>query len=90
MAERIRSKSTLYRSSLHVTMSGMGVNDRVGEYRRRMRERGFRPIQVWVPDVRNASFAGEAQRQAALIAGAASATEDQAFVEAVSVEWDDE
>lgn len=71
-------------------MGDMGVNERVGEYRRRMRERGFRPIQVWVPDVRSASFATEARRQAALTASAASATEDQAFIEAVSVDWDDE
>lgn len=90
MSERTQSKSPLPGTPLHVTMSDMGVNERVGEYRRRMRERGFRPMQVWVPDVRSASFAGEAHRQAALIAGAASATEDQAFIEAVSVAWEDE
>lgn len=67
----------------------MSVNERVGEYRRRMRERGFRPVQIWVPDVRTASFEAEARRQAALVASAASAAEDQAFIEAVSVDWDE-
>ncbi|MBS1907758.1 MAG: antitoxin MazE family protein [Actinobacteria bacterium] len=67
----------------------MGVNERVGEYRRRMRERGFRPVQIWVPDVRTASFEAEARRQAGLVASAASAAEDQAFIEAASVDWDE-
>lgn len=65
------------------------MNERVGEYRRRMRERGFRPVQIWVPDVRTASFAAEARRQAALVGSAPSAAEEQAFIEAVSVDGDE-
>lgn len=39
----------------------MAVRERVSEYRRRMRERerGLRPLQVGVPDVRTESFAAE-------------------------------
>lgn len=66
------------------------VNDRVSEYRRRMREQGFRPIQVWVPDTRAKTFAEEARRQSAIVAEADRHSDDQDFVDAVSVLWDDE
>ena len=66
----------------------MAVRDRVGEYRRRMRERGLRPLQVWVPDVRTEGFAGEAHRQASLVARADEGGDDQDFIEAVSTPWE--
>jgi Protein of unknown function (DUF3018) len=68
----------------------MAVRERVGEYRRRMRERGLRPLQVWVPDVRTESFAVEAHRQASLVARAVENTDDQDFIEAISTPWDEE
>lgn len=71
-------------------MVGMAVRERVSEYRRRMRERGYRPVQIWVPDVRTAQFAAEAGRQTALVAQADRVGDDQEFIEAVSVSWDDE
>jgi hypothetical protein len=68
----------------------MAVRERVGEYRRRMRERGLRPLQVWVPDVRTETFAAEAHRQASLVARVDESGDDQAFVEAISTPWDEE
>jgi hypothetical protein len=68
----------------------MTVRERVSEYRRRMRERGLRPLQVWVPDVRTATFAAEAHRQASLVAGADENNEEQDFIEAISTRWDEE
>lgn len=68
----------------------MSVRDRVSGYRQRMRARGYRPVQVWVPDVRTPEFAAEARRQAALVAQADHHGDDQAFIEAVSVSWDEE
>ncbi|TXG91162.1 DUF3018 family protein [Rhodococcus rhodnii] len=35
-----------------------------------MRERGLRPLQVWVPDVRTPEFAAEARKQSVLVAQA--------------------
>ncbi|MBX0300147.1 antitoxin MazE family protein [Cryobacterium sp. 1639] len=67
----------------------MAVNERVGAHRDRMRQRGFRLVQVWVPDVRSDTFASEAHRQSIAIAAAERATDDQSFIEAVSVEWDE-
>jgi hypothetical protein len=68
----------------------MTVRERVSEYRRRMRERGLRPLQVWVPDVRTATFAAEAHRQASLVAGADENNDEQDFIEAISTRWDEE
>ncbi|OPX07071.1 antitoxin MazE-like protein [Gordonia sp. i37] len=68
----------------------MAVRDRVGEYRRRMRERGMRPLQVWVPDVRTPEFAAQAHRQSVLVAEADAGGDEQDFVEAVAAPWDDE
>ena len=77
-------------SAVTCNVSGVTVRDRVGEYRRRMRERGLRPLQVWVPDVRTATFASEARRQAALVAEAGESSDDQDFIEAISTRWDEE
>ncbi len=60
------------------------------EHRQRLREQGLRPIQIWVPDVRAPEFVAEAHRQSALIAASEHEVEDQAFVEAISVDWDDD
>jgi len=54
-----------------------------------MRERGYRSVQMWVPDTRRAEFAREAGRQAALVAEADRHGDDQAFIEAVSAPWED-
>ena len=62
----------------------MAVSDRVAEHRRRMRARGYRPIQVWVPDVRSPEFAKEARRQSRLIAASPTEADDQAFIDSIS------
>lgn len=55
-----------------------------------MRARGYRPVQIWVPDVRTEQFAAEARRQALLVALQDRRGDDQDFVEEVSAPWDDE
>ncbi|WP_041767064.1 antitoxin MazE family protein [Leifsonia xyli] len=62
----------------------------MSDYRHRMRESGYRPVQLWVPDVRTESFVNEAHRQSSVVAAADRQADDQAFIEAVSVTWDDE
>ena len=61
---------------------------KVGEHRARLRSQGLRPIQIWVPDVRAASFQVEAHRQSLTVAASAHAAEDQALIDAVS-DWGD-
>lgn len=44
------------------------VKERVSEYRARMRARGMRQINIWVPDTRSPAFARECRRQSLLAA----------------------
>ncbi len=43
------------------------VNGRVAAYRKRMAERGLRPVQIWLPDTRRPGFAAECRRQSLLL-----------------------
>jgi hypothetical protein len=45
------------------------THDHVRRYRERMRAKGLRQIQLWVPDTRSAAFAAECRRQSLLVAG---------------------
>ena len=65
-------------------MANRGVGKRVAEHRVRLREQGLRPLQIWVPDTRAPEFADEAHRQSALAAAGSNASDDQAFVDAIS------
>jgi hypothetical protein len=60
------------------------VRDKVAAHRKRMRQQGLRPIQIWVPDVRSPDFAREAHRQAQAVAGSRRARKDQDFIDAAS------
>jgi Protein of unknown function (DUF3018) len=50
----------------------------------------LRPVQIWVPDVNAPEFVREAHRQSALVAASDQDQDDQAFVDAVSYDWDDD
>jgi hypothetical protein len=65
----------------------MSVRDRVARHRIAMRQRGFRQIQMWVPDARTEEFKREAQRQAQAVAAADRADDDQDFIEQISEDW---
>ena len=60
------------------------ARDKVRAYRERLRRRGLRPIQIWVPDVRSAAFKAEAHRQSLAVASSSHAAEDQGFIDAIS------
>ncbi|WP_026174440.1 antitoxin MazE family protein [Acaricomes phytoseiuli] len=68
----------------------MSVKNRVSEHRRRMREAGYRPIQVWVPDTRSENFTDEANRQSAIVAESDRRSDIYEWIDAVSVPWDAE
>ncbi len=61
-----------------------GSRDKVRAYRKRMRARGLRPIQIWVPDTRTAAFRTEAHRQSRALARSELAGADQDFIDAIS------
>ncbi len=60
--------------------------DKVRAHRKRLRQQGLRPIQIWVPDMRSPSFVAEAHRQSLAVARSLHAKEDQDFIDAVS-DW---
>ena len=68
------------------TTKSVKSRDKVRAHRERLRQRGLRPIQIWVPDVRSRSFARKAHRQSLLVGTDKLEREEQAFVDAVS-EW---
>ena len=71
MAARTRSKTS---------------RDKVRAHRKRLRQQGLRPIQIWVPDMRSPAFAAEAHRQSLAVARSPHAKQDQDFIDAVS-DW---
>jgi hypothetical protein len=60
--------------------------DKVRAHRKRLRQQGLRPIQIWVPDMRSPAFAAQAHRQSLAVAKSPHTQEDQAFIDAIS-EW---
>jgi Protein of unknown function (DUF3018) len=60
--------------------------DKVRAYRKRMRAKGLRLVQMWLPDTRTPEFAAEARRQSHLANASAYASEDQAWADAIS-DW---
>ena len=58
--------------------------EKVRAHRERLRRRGLRPIQIWVPDVRSRTFARAAHVQSSRVAASRFEREDQRFVDAVS------
>jgi hypothetical protein len=68
------------------TSRAKSSRQKVQAYRDRMRRRGMKLVQIWVPDPKSPHFAAEARRQAQLIAVSPHEKEDQAFIDSVS-EW---
>jgi hypothetical protein len=64
----------------------LSSREKVQAHRKRLRARGLRPIQVWVPDTRTAAFKGEAHRQSQLVAQSRYAQRDQDFIDAISLQ----
>ena len=60
--------------------------DKVRAHRKRLREQGLRPIQIWVPDMRSPAFMRQAHRQSLAVAKSPHAKQDQDFINAVS-DW---
>jgi hypothetical protein len=62
--------------------------EKVKAHRQRLRKKGLRPVQIWVPDVRSRAFVTAAHRQSLAVARSSHEAADQAFVDAIS-EWND-
>lgn len=76
--------------SLQLTEVDVGVRSRskssrkkVRAHRKRLRQQGLRPIQIYVSDMRSPSFVVEARRQSLAVAQSPHAKDDQDFIDAV-------
>jgi hypothetical protein len=56
------------------------------DWRSKMRANGLRPVQLWVYDSRNPSFAEECRRQAKAAAASEHEAEIQAYIDEVSAD----
>lgn len=63
--------------------------NRVRSHRERLRARGLRPVQIWVPDVSAPEFTRQAHQQSLAVASSQTAEADQTFVDELA-DWDDE
>ena len=60
---------------------------KVRAHRARLRRRGLRPVQIWVPDVRSKAFIRAAHAQSRAVAKSPHAKVEQGFVDSISA-WD--
>jgi hypothetical protein len=58
--------------------------EKVRAHRARMRKRGYRLVQMWLPDTRTKEFAERAHRASLAIANSPTEADDQAFVDSIS------
>ena len=79
-SKRSRSKTSQAKLS-----SARPSRDKVRAYRKRMRAKGFRLVQMWLPDARSPEFAAQAHRASLAIAQSPAEQDDQAFID--SVQW---
>lgn len=61
--------------------------EKQSQYRSRLRRKGLRPVQIWVPDTRAAGFSAECRRQARLAARSAQEKPVLDFISEVA-DWD--
>ena len=59
--------------------------DKVRKHRERLRAQGLRPVQMWIPDVNSPAFIEEARRQSLVVAAADRITDDQDFIDSISI-----
>jgi Protein of unknown function (DUF3018)/Late embryogenesis abundant protein len=94
--QRPRSKLTAKQASARrsraasaeakTTRRGKPSGEKVKAYRERMRKRGMKLIQIWVPDPKSPYFVAEARRQSRLLAQSPHEKEDQAFIDSIT-DW---
>jgi hypothetical protein len=63
--------------------------EKVRAHRTRLRKRGLRPIQIWVPDMRSKVFTRAAHEQSLAVSRSRHVKNDQEVVDAISA-WDAE
>ena len=88
-AAQARAKTAVRKASKPKTGAGKPSRpktsrEKVSAHRARLRKRGLRLVQMWLPDTRSPEFAAEAHRQSLRAANSPTEKEDQAFINSIS------
>jgi len=83
-AKAARLKAIRNKSAAKTPLTANSSRVKVRAFRDRMRAKGMRLVQMWLPDTRTAEFAAEAHRQSLLANRSPFATQDQDWVDAMS------
>lgn len=65
-------------------MATIPASSRVQKRRAQLKAQCMRPVQIWVPDTRNAAFVAECRRQSALLAADPQERETLDWIEQVA------
>lgn len=57
--------------------------DKMTRYRHRLREQGLRPVQLWVPDIRDPAFVARVQKEVSSLSKARE-SDALAFIESAA------
>jgi Protein of unknown function (DUF3018) len=79
------SKTSRAKSPPQKIADAKSSREKVSAHRKRMRAKGLRLVQMWLPDTRTPEFAEQAHRASLAIANSPTEAEDQAFID--SVQW---
>lgn len=69
-----------------VTCNNDAMRNRVAEHRARMKERGYKEVRYWVPDVTSAEFAQRISNEAAALNDADRRTDTAEFLDEIQAE----
>jgi len=83
-AKASRVKTSRGRPTAKTSSPSKSSREKVRAYRERMRAKGLRLVQIWLPDTRTAEFAKEARRQSLLANRSPFAGKDQTWVDSMS------
>jgi len=86
MRTKAASRKTKPKAPRAAKLARTGTSrDKVRAYRKRMRAKGLRLVQMWLPDTRTPEFAELAHRASLAAANSPTEREDQAFID--SIQW---
>jgi hypothetical protein len=80
-AAQMRAKTATRKTKPKASLT---AREKVRRHRKRMRAKGYRLVQMWLPDTRTAEFAREAHLQSLRTSNSPTADLDQAWVDSVS------
>jgi hypothetical protein len=88
-AAQMRAKTAVRKTKLKLSTAPKRARtkssrEKVRSHRKRMRAKGYRLVQMWLPDARSPEFAREAHLQSLRASNSPTAEIDQAYIDSIS------